>query len=147
MNQIAKNVFTVDLVFQISPFFKISSNSSRQSRVYLTATLSLPMPTSARAFRQCGSNSKKPYTNVDTNLLSHIFPFHTNMLSVMVGTRLSWNTVSGRTANTRGGMRDESSKKSNPNGRRTQKSAHKRAEREPKSEEKKKEKRRTKMNE
>ena len=37
-----------------------------------------------------------------------------------------------------GGMRDESSKKSNPNGRRTQKSAHKRAEREPKSEEKKK---------
>ena len=35
-------------------------------------------------------------------------------------------------------MRDESSKKSNPNGRRTQKSAHKRAEREPKSEEKKK---------
>ena len=43
-------------------------------------------------------------------------------------------------------MRDESSKKSNPNGRRTQKSAHKRAEREPKSEEKKKEKRRTKMN-
>ena len=47
----------------------------------------------------------------------------------------------------RGGMRDESRKKSNPNGRRTQKSAHKRAEREPKSEEKKKEKRRTKMNE
>ena len=37
-------------------------------------------------------------------------------------------------------MRDESSKKSNPNGRRTQKSAHKRAEREPKSEEKNKEK-------
>ena len=32
-----------------------------------------------------------------------------------------------------GGMRDESRKKSNPNGRRTQKSAHKRAEREPKS--------------
>jgi len=40
-----------------------------------------------------------------------------------------------------GGMRDESSKKSNPNGRRTQKSAHKRAEREPKTGEKKKEKR------
>ena len=40
----------------------------------------------------------------------------------------------------RGGMRDESRKKSNPNGRRTQKSAHKRAEREPKSEEKTKEK-------
>ena len=37
-----------------------------------------------------------------------------------------------------GGMRDESRKKSNPNGRRTQKSAHERAEREPKSEEKKK---------
>ena len=43
-------------------------------------------------------------------------------------------------------MRDESSKKSNPNGRRTQKSAHKRAEREPKSEEKKKEKRKDEPN-